>query len=162
MIIPLLFLAASAGAGAAKGSADDGRAAVKRADLDRCAAIAARDLERFSALLADDVAFFPDRMPVARGRAAVRELLAAFFDPKGPTMKCAPATVEISRSADLGYVTGLFDVTGTEAERSPTQGHGKYVTVWRRSRGGPWKLVLAIGNAEPVPQPDFGPPPPPP
>ena len=134
---------------------------VRAADKERCAAIQARDLDRFSSLLSDDVAFFPDQMPVARGKAAVRELLAAFFDPKGPAMRCEPKTVDVSRSADLAYVTGTYDVTGTEAERSPTRGHGKYVTLWRRQRGGAWKLVLAIGNAEPLPEPDFGPPPPP-
>ena len=159
MILALSLLTASLDAGPAKGSATGASAAVRRADADRCAAVAARDLDRFSSLLSDDVAFFADQMPVARGPAAVRELLAAFFDPRGPAMRCEPRTVEVSRAGDLAYVTGTSDVTGTEAERSPTAGHGKYVTIWRRDRGGAWKLILAIGNAEPRPQPDFGPPP---
>lgn len=158
MIIPLLFLAASAGAGPSKGDADDARAAVRRADLDRCAAMAARDLGRFLSLLSDDVAFFPDQMPVARGKEAVRELLAPFFDPKGPSMRCEPGTAEVSRSMDLAYVTGTYDEKGTAAARGPTRGHGKYVTIWRKS-GRAWKLVVHIGNAEPPAERDFGPPP---
>lgn len=158
MIIPLLILAASASAGPSKGDADDGRAAVRRADLDRCAAMAARDVHRFSSLLAGDVAFFPDQMPVARGKEAVRTLLAPFFDAKGPSMKCEPGTVEVSRAADLAYVTGTYDEQGTAAARGLTRGHGKYVSIWRNS-GRAWRLVVHIGNAEPLPEPDFGPPP---
>jgi len=161
MILALSMLAAWLDAGPAKGGATGASAAVRQADLARCAAMAARDLDRFSSLLSEDVAFFPDEMPVASGRAAVRELLAPFFDPKGPAMRCEPKTAHVSRSGDLAYVTGTYDVTGPEAERSPTRGHGKYVTLWRRQRGGAWKLVLAIGNGEPVRERDFGPPPPP-
>jgi uncharacterized protein (TIGR02246 family) len=158
MIAPLLILAAAANAGPADGVLAAARAGARRADLDRCAAVAARDLDRFLALLSEDVAFFPDQMPVARGKQAVRTLLAPFFDAKGPGLKCEPGAVEVSRSADLAYVTGTYDMTGTAAERSPTRGHGKYVTIWRR-RGGAWKLVLAIDNTQPPPEPDFGPPP---
>jgi uncharacterized protein (TIGR02246 family) len=134
------------------------QAAVLKAETQRCAAIAARDAEAFYAMLSDDAAFFPDDMHVARGKPAVRELLAAFFDPKGPTVSCEPNTAEVSRASDLAYVTGTYDEKGTAAERSPTRGHGKYVTIWRR-RGRAWRLVLEIGNAEPPKQPDFGPPP---
>lgn len=133
------------------------RAAVRLADVDRCAALAARDLDRFLSLLADDVAFFPDQMPVARGKAAIRELLAPFFDPKGPAMRCEPATTQLG-SGDIAYTTGTYDVTGTAAQRSPTGGHGKYVAIWKR-RGGAWKLAVDIGNSAPPPERDFGPPP---
>lgn len=154
----MVVVVAAAASASAQGT--PARATVLDADRKRCAAIAARDVDRFLGLLSEDVAFFPDGMPVARGKPAVRALLTPFFDPKGPAMRCEPQAVEMSKAADLAYVNGTFDVTGTEAERSPTGGHGKYVTIWRK-RGRAWKLVLAIGNAEPPRQPDFGPPPPP-
>ena len=134
------------------------QAAVLGAEKGRCAALAARDADAFFSLLSDDAAFFPDAMPVAKGKAAVRTLLAAFFTPKGPAMTCEPASAEVSRAADLAWVTGTYDEKGTAAERSPTRGHGKYVAIWRK-RGRAWRLVLHIGNAEPVAERDFGPPP---
>lgn len=135
------------------------RAEVRKADAARCGAVAGRDLEGFLLLLADDVAFFPDDRPVSRGREAVRVLLAPFFDPKGPSLRCEPLTAEVARSGDMAYTTGTYDERGTEAERSPTRGHGKYVTLWRRRAGGPWRIAVDIGNAEPLPERDFGPPP---
>jgi uncharacterized protein (TIGR02246 family) len=155
----VLAVVLAAAAGGAVPKSVGPRAAVRQADVDRCAAAAARDVDRFLSLLADDVAFFPDQMPVARGKAAVQELLAPFFDPKGPAMRCEPATVQIAGSGDLAYTTGTYDVTGTAAERSPTRGHGKYVTIWKRRPGGAWKLAVDIGNGEPPAERDFGPPP---
>jgi uncharacterized protein (TIGR02246 family) len=154
-LLILTLAAAEPPAGARPASAAD---AVRRADAQRCAALAARDLDGFLALLADDALFFPDRMPVAKGKEAVRTLLAPFFDPKGPSLRCEAATADVSRSSDLAYVTGTYDEKGTDAERGPTRGHGKYVAIWRR-RGGAWRLVLHIGNAEPPAERDFGPPP---
>jgi ketosteroid isomerase-like protein len=129
--------------------------------MDRCAAMAARDLDRFLALLTDDVSFFPDRAPLVQGKAAARELWGPFFDPKGPTFRCEPLTAEAAASGDVAYTTGRYLMKGTGAEQSPTRGHGKYVTVWRRRAGGGWKVAADIGNGEPPPERDFGPPPPP-
>ena len=64
-----------------------------------------------------------------------------------------------AEAAHLAYTTGTYLVKGTDAERSPTRGHGKYVTIWRK-RGG-WKVAVDIGNGAPPPERDFGPPPPP-
>jgi ketosteroid isomerase-like protein len=161
-VLLVLLLATAAVAGPdMKARAAGARAAVRQADASRCAAVADRDLARFLSLLADDFAFFPDQAPVAEGKAAVRELLAPFFDPKGPMLRCDPMTVEVSGSADFAYTTSTYDEKGAAAERSPTRGHGKYVTIWKKARGGAWKVAVDIGNREPPPERDFGPPPPP-
>jgi ketosteroid isomerase-like protein len=136
------------------------RAAVREADARRCAALAARDLPGFLSLLADDVAVFADAHPRIVGKAAAQTLLAPFFDPKGPAWSCVPSTAETAASGDVAYTTGTYLVKGMGAERSATQGHGKYVTVWRKS-GGRWRIVVDIGNSAPPAERDFGPPPPP-
>jgi uncharacterized protein (TIGR02246 family) len=158
VLLAALLAAQAAAAPVANARETRAQAAVRRVDAARCTAVAARDIDRFLSLLADDVAFFPDQMPVARGKAAIRELLAPFFDPKGPAMKCEPATAHVG-SGDIAYTTGTYDVTGTAAERSPTGGHGKYVAIWKRLPGGAWKLAVDIGNSAPPPERDFGPPP---
>ena len=160
MIAPLVLLLSVADpARRIDAGATAARAAVRRADLDRCAAAAGRDLDRFLTFLADDVVVFPDQQPLVKGKAAARVLWAPFFDAKGPRLTCEPLTVEVARSGELAYTTGTYLLTGTEAVRSPTRGHGKYVTIWRK-RGG-WKVAVDIGNGAPPPERDFGPPPPP-
>ena len=157
----LLLVTVLAGAvGAAKMPATSARAALREADVRRCAAVAARDLDRFLALLGDDVAVFPDQQPIVKGKPAARTLFAPFFDAKGPALSCEPLTAEVAASGDLAYTTGTYLVKGTDAERSATRGHGKYVTVWRK-RGGRWRVAVDIGNGSPPAERDFGPPPPP-
>jgi len=143
-----------------KSTAAGVQTAVRQADAQRCAAAAARDFERFLALLADDVEVYPSEHPIVKGVPAAREFFAPFFDPKGPKLSCEPLTVEVAASGDLAYTTGTYLTKGTEAERGPTRGHGKYVTVWRK-RGGRWRVAVDIGNASPPKERDFGPPPPP-
>ena len=134
------------------------RSAVRRADTERCAAMAARDFDRFLSLVADDVAVFPEQQPLVKGKPAARVLWAPFFDAKGPAMSCTPLTADVAASGEVAYTTGTYLLKGGEAERSPTRGHGKYVTIWRKGRGG-WKVAVDIGNGSPPPERDFGPPP---
>ena len=154
----LLVMTLAGAVGAAKTHATGARAAVREADVRRCAAVAARDIDRFLSLLADDVAVFPDQQPIVKGKPAVRTLFAPFFDAKGPALSCEPLTAEVAASGDMAYTTGTYLVKGTDAERSATRGHGKYVTVWRK-RGGRWRVAVDIGNSTPPPERDFGPPP---
>lgn len=140
------------------GDGDGAAAAVRRADKERCAAVAARDFDRYLSLFDTNVAVFPEQRPLVKGKRAARDLWAPFFDAKGPAMTCTPVTVEVAASGDMAYTTGTYQMKGGEAERSPTQGYGKYVTIWRKV-GGRWKVAVDIGNGTPPPQPDFGPPP---
>ena len=160
MTLLLAMVLALSAAQPKKSTAAGGGAAVRHADTQRCAAAAARDFDRFLALLADDVSVFASEHPVVQGRAAAREHFAPFFDPKGPSLTCAPKTVEVAASGDLAYTTGTYLRKGTADERKPTRGHGKYVTVWRK-REGRWRVVVDIGNSSPPEERDFGPPPPP-
>ena len=139
-------------------AAPGGRSAVRRADTERCAAMAARDIDRFLSLVADDVAVFPEQQPLVKGRPAARVLWAPFFDAKGPALSCTPLTAEVAASGEVAYTTGTYLLKGGEAGLSSTRGHGKYVTIWRKGRGG-WKVAVDIGNGSPPPERDFGPPP---
>lgn len=155
---PLSVLLSAAEPGRAAKAGLGARAAVRQADADRCAAIAARDQGRFLALLTDDTVVYPDQAPPVVGKAAVGTFWAPFFDAKGPTLSCEPVTVEVAASGELAYTLGTYLMKGVPAEQSPTRGHGKYVTIWRKSNGR-WKVAVDIGNGSPPVERDFGPPP---
>uniref|UniRef100_A0A832I572 Nuclear transport factor 2 family protein n=1 Tax=Eiseniibacteriota bacterium TaxID=2212470 RepID=A0A832I572_UNCEI len=54
-----------------------------------------------------------------------------------------PAFVEVSGAGDAGFSTGPWTLRATR-DAAPTA-HGQFVSVWRRARGGPWRVVLDIG-----------------
>jgi len=68
------------------------------------------------------------------GLASIRSFLSA--NPMQLTWK--PIKSDISRSADLGYTYGSYQLKDTESELEK----GYYVRVWKRNGSGKWKLVL--------------------
>jgi len=58
-----------------------------------------------------------------------------------------PAYARAARGGDLGFTTGPYisaDSAGT------VQGHGQYVTVWRKTPQG-WRFVIDLGTTNPPP-----------
>src|SRR6188768_3685482 len=55
-----------------------------------------------------------------------------------------PQYVETSASGDLGLSTGPSRITSkAQPDTRPT--HGQFVSVWRRTPGGPWKVAVDLG-----------------
>jgi ketosteroid isomerase-like protein len=84
--------------------------------------------------LADDPRLHrPGLFPII-GLAAVR----SFFASKPMPFTWQPIKSDVSRSADLGYTYGSYQINngGDDPEK------GYYVRVWKRNRSGKWKLVL--------------------
>ena len=88
----------------------------------------------------DGLVFQPDPVPAKQGLAA-RPLPPVPLD-------WWPVYAGIARSGDLGFTTGPF-VAGS-GER---QGHGWYLTIWKRQADGSWRWVLDHGppTREPAP-----------
>jgi ketosteroid isomerase-like protein len=55
-----------------------------------------------------------------------------------------PAWADISAAGDLGYTTGPYRMFAARTDQAPVR-QGHYVTLWKRSSGGPWKAVLDAG-----------------
>lgn len=143
-------------AGAAAASAPDIEAAqqaIRDADLELCKATQAKDKAGFLALLEDDVVSFPDK-PVL-GKDKFLEGWARYFAPEpGPTLTWAPVKAEVFPTGDLGYTVGRYESKGKDKEGHPRVAHGTYLTVWRKSEQGAWKMAVDIGTGpEPEPRP---------
>jgi ketosteroid isomerase-like protein len=60
-----------------------------------------------------------------------------------------PAYVEVAASAEIGLSTGPTKLTPNATPNEPT--YGQYVSVWRRSGDGPWKVIVDLGTFNPTP-----------
>jgi ketosteroid isomerase-like protein len=67
------------------------------------------------------------------GLASIRSFLS-----KPMQLTWEPIKSDISRSADLGYTYGSYQLKNAESELEK----GYYVRVWKRNGSGKWKLVL--------------------
>lgn len=90
----------------------------------------------------------PGVMPVV-GKDALRPWL----DQQTMTLSGEPIKAEVSRSGDLGYAYGSYELGGAQ----PQQGY--FVRVWKRDARGQWRIVIDTVNPIPPgnPQPQSAP-----
>lgn len=131
----------------------DGRT-LREADQALARAVDQRDRAAFEALLAEDAYFLggPDGL---KGRAAVLKGWGRFFVANGPRLRWSPELAEMSRSADLGYTVGRYQLEVSDAAGRNVSRNGRYVTVWRRQPDGSFRAaadapLLPPADGDPV------------
>jgi ketosteroid isomerase-like protein len=80
----------------------------------------------------------PGVMPVG-GKDALRSWLAQ----QTMTLSGEPIKADVSRSGDLGYAYGSYELGGGKPEK------GYYARVWKRDATGQWRIVMDVVN--PIP-----------
>lgn len=113
-------------------------------------AAAERGIEGFMEFIADDVAILPPNEELQHGREAIRAHWVDALAEKG-ALRWHPLEAHIAGSGDLGYTIGTYEihrlVDGQKVDR-----YGKYLTVWRRTPDGQWKVVSDLGSPSPPPK----------
>jgi ketosteroid isomerase-like protein len=70
-----------------------------------------------------------------------------------PILTWRPIFATISRSGDLGYTTGPWELRKAKEDPKP-EAFGHYNTLWRKGADGTWKVVIDVGVDHPqIPQP---------
>ena len=93
------------------------------------------------------------RFPVV-GREAARQFLAG----RKYSLRWQPIKADISRSGELGYTYGSYELIepaagrpGGQTSAAPSVGEkGYYVRVWKRLPDGSWKVVFDATHALPI------------
>jgi ketosteroid isomerase-like protein len=68
------------------------------------------------------------------------------------TLWWTPAYACVSAGGDLGYTSGPWTVTNRQQSERPPR-HGEYVSIWKRTSGGRWRVIFDIGISHALPQP---------
>ena len=121
-----------------------GRAVLLKIEAEFSNASSSQGIEKaFHSYLADDTRLFRENSFPAVGRRAALAVLAT---EKG-ILTWQPTMADISRSGDVGYTYGTYDLKGSGGEQKPE--HGNYVRVWKRQMNRRWKVVIDILNPMP-------------
>jgi ketosteroid isomerase-like protein len=99
-----------------------------------------RDHAAFKTFLADEAIFFagPDAL---RGKDAVADAWAPFFEEPEAPFTWAPEQVEVLDSGTLALSTGpVYDPAGSVTAR--------FQSIWRREAPGQWRIVFDRGTPE--------------
>ncbi len=122
------------------------RAAVRAALGEAWNAVIAKDVDKFIAVCADKDIMFPPNAPIVTGKEAIRAHLSEAFSRRDFAISWQTTKIEVSRSGDLAYSHGTYEVTVNDPEGNPVTDKGKWVTVWEKQPDGSWKVVIDIWN----------------
>lgn len=127
--------------------------AIRALDAQWAKTVAARDLEGTVAYYADDASLLPPNAPIVTGKQALRAAWKDFLVPD-LSLSWEPTKVEVSRSGDLAYLVGTYQLTMKGPQGKPATDKGKLVEVWKKQADGNWKVVADIFNSDlPLPAP---------
>jgi len=127
-----------------------GTAAVDSLNKAFAAAIAARDTDAIAALYADDARFLPAGMPMADGRAAIREVWAGLLRTPGLQLSTQPLQVIVANSGEMAVDVGTYRLVMQAPKSKAVEDVGKFVTVARKTDAG-WKWIVDTFNSDKAP-----------
>lgn len=142
-------------------AADGGKATVNRSkeeaalralDLAWSDTANRKDVDGTVSYMADDGETLPPNEPAARDKAAIRSSWANLIALPGFTVHWEPLRVQVAESGELGYTSGFYTFSFTDANGKTVSDRGKYVEVWKKV-GGKWKCSSDAYNSDmPLPK----------
>jgi len=122
--------------------------AIRQADLAWSKAMTDKQLDATVSFYAADAAIHPPNAPTASGKDAIRTVWKAYFATPGFVVTCHPVKIEASRSGDIGYTQGPYDLAFKDAQGNTVKDRGKYLAVWKKQSDGAWRVVADIFNSD--------------
>ena len=134
----LVCVAMGVAPSAADGQVDAAAAEVEAREIAFAKAMADRDLEAFLSFVSPEAVFFAGNEPL-RGRDAVAEAWAPFFDGEVAPFSWHPDVVQVLDSGRLALSSGpVLSASGEEA--------GRFNSIWRKDADGQWRVVFDKGS----------------
>jgi ketosteroid isomerase-like protein len=124
-----------------------GAAALRAADAAWQQVFSAKDLKRSVDFCAPDGSVMAPNAPMATGKPAISQLFSAFFALPDFKISWNATGAEVARSGELGYTTGLYELSFKDPTGKVINDNGKYVTVWQQQSDGSWKVSKDIFNS---------------
>ena len=149
MMLTLLMLG-SVQASAQKKSVSPEKA-IRDADQQWLKVFAAKDLEKSAMFCTADGSVLAPNAPIATGHEAIKKLFSGFFALPDLKISWQPLRAEVSKSGDMGYTSGAYQMTFNDSSGRQVTDKGKYVTVWKKQADGSWKVLLDVFNTDLAP-----------
>ena len=128
-------------------------AALRATDAQWSKTAALHDLDGTVAYYSDDAILLPPNAPIVADKAAIRALWAEMVAPTS-SISWQVSKVEVARSGELGYVTGVYQLTMKGPSGQTISDRGKFLEVWKKQADGKWKAIVDTYNSDlPAPAP---------
>jgi ketosteroid isomerase-like protein len=123
-------------------------AAVEKADADWSAAAQSKQPDAWLAFYADDAVVLPPNEAMATSKDEIRKSITDLLALPGLSVSWQTTKAEASRSGDLAYTYGTYELTSNDARGNATTDHGKYSEVWKKQSDGSWKCIVDTWSSD--------------
>jgi ketosteroid isomerase-like protein len=104
----------------------------------------------YMSFYAEDAVELPNGAQMILSKESIAKTMT-FLDDKNNKLTWSPVHIDVSASGDLAYSFGNYEFRSVGPDGKPLVERGKYTTIWKKRKDGPWKVVLDMGNANPAP-----------
>jgi ketosteroid isomerase-like protein len=98
----------------------------------------------------DDAIMMPPGENTCTDAASRATSIKAMFAMPGAKMRFQAIKTEVSKAGDLGYSTGPYQFSYTDATGKVISETGKFCETWKKQSDGSWKCIVDIWNADPA------------
>lgn len=148
--LPLAACGAPAIQNGASTGNSDAAGAVKAVEGKLQAAFKAKDAAKVASFYAADADIIPPYQSPRPGTAQEKATIGDFADPAFD-LEFVNARTEVSPAGDMAYTRGTYTVTYTNpGNKQVASQSGNYVTVFRKTAEGEWKIVQDISTPGPT------------
>jgi uncharacterized protein (TIGR02246 family) len=148
--VALALVAAGCGQQAPPDTRAADESAIRDLDVKWSSVAAAKDLEGTVSYYADDASLLPPNASIETGKTAIHAAWAELLG-SVDSITWQPNKIEVSRSSDMAYLIGAYQLKSKDANGRTVDDHGKYVEVWKKQADGNWKVVADIFNSDLLP-----------
>jgi ketosteroid isomerase-like protein len=114
-----------------------------------------KNLDKTISYYSDRAIVLPANSPIATTKEAIRNVWKDLLVSPGAAISWKMTRVEVSKSGDMAYSSGTYELTMNDASGKPVNDRGKYLEVWKKQADGKWKVVADIWNSDlPLPSPE--------
>ena len=122
------------------------RRAIDSTDQAWMAAAAGKDLEKIVSFWTDDATLLPPDMPALKGKAAIREYIAAGLQAPGFSVSWTTLEITVAPDGRTAYQLASNQFTAQDSTGALQTMKGKAVVLWRKEPDGAWRSVVEIWN----------------
>ncbi|WP_419804070.1 YybH family protein [Terriglobus sp.] len=101
----------------------------------------------FASWFADDGIVLNNGKPPIYGHARIAA--TATWKPDAYQLTWQPEYAQMGPSADMGYTWGHYEGNSKDRNGNPVKTSGRYMTVWKKTPDGKWKVALDASADEP-------------
>ena len=122
--------------------------ALRDFDAQMLAAATAKNPDKLVSYYSADAVVLPANGPVATTKDAIRKIWNDLLTAPATSITWKPNKVEVSRSGDMAFLTGTYELSTNDPSGKPVNDRGKYLEVWEKQSDGSWKCAADMWNSD--------------